>query len=481
MNQLESTSQVLQDAFDPDRFRSVGRQLIDLLSHHFEETYARKKPQAIPYQSPEEALAFWKKDFRTKTSALNVFEEVLARSINVHHPRNMGHQVTVPALIGGLAGLVSDVLSNGTGVFEVGMASNAMERIITSLVATTIGFDEQANGLFTSGGTLANLTALLAARQAKAPSKVWDVGHQEKLAIIVSEEAHYCIDRAARIMGFGKEGIIKVPVDEQFKIRTDLLEKHLANAKAQDLHVIALVGCASSTATGAYDDLAALGQFCQKHNLWFHVDGAHGGAVVFSKKHQPLVKGIELADTVVIDFHKMLLTPALSTALIFSDGALAYQTFQQRAQYLWDAAQEEEWYNSGKRTFECTKFMMVLKVYALIKEFGLEVFEENIDCLYAKTQAFAKLIQNRSSFRLAVEPEANILNFQYVDVANENINQLNSQIRQQLLEEGKFYIVQTMLGDQRYLRTTIMNPHTTELDFMGLLDEIEQIALKLKG
>lgn len=465
----------LTTAFDTTNFRVIGHQLIDLIANHLDEGHRQENSTVYPHQTPEESLAFWQKDFVSKTDVLQVFGEVLARSINVHHPRNMGHQVTVPALVGGLAGMLSDVLSNGNGVYEMGIASNAMERIITDLVAKQIGYDEQTNGLLTSGGTLANLTALLAARQAKAP-QVWEGGHQEKLAIMVSEEAHYCIDRAARIMGFGKEGIIKVPVDEHYKIRIDLLEDSLAAAQNKGYRVIALIGCASSTSSGAYEDLAALGEFSQKHQLWFHVDAAHGGGVIFSKKYQHLVKGIAQADSVVIDFHKMLLTPALSTGLIFKNSKDSYQTFHQRAQYLWDSEQGEEWYNSGKRTFECTKFMMSLKIYAIIKEHGLSIFEQNVDHLYDMAKSFAQLIQKRPNFELAVEPEANIVNFRYLSEKHADSNALNEAIRREILVSGQFYIVQTMLGDTRYLRTTLMNPLTTVADLEALLDEVERIG-----
>lgn len=475
-NQQNTPPKVLQEAFDAANFRALGHQVIDLLANHLEQSQQHPDYLVYPYQNPEDALAYWEKDFQSDSTPIEVFDAVLKRSINVHHPRYIGHQVAAPAFLGGLAGLVSDLLSNGNGVYEMGMASNPMEKIVTDFVAQAIGYDSAANGLLTSGGTLANLTALLAARGAKAPSPVWEKGHRERLAIMVSEEAHYCIDRAARIMGLGAEGIIKVPVDEHYKIRTDLLENHLAKAKKQGLHVFALVGCASSTSTGSYDDLVALGRFCQQHQLWFHVDGAHGGGVVFSKKYQHLVNGIEFADSVVIDFHKMMAIPALNTALIFKNGAHSYHTFQQRAQYLWDSQQSEEWHNSGKRTFECTKLMMSLKVYTVIKAYGATLFEQNIEHLYDMGQQFAKLIKQRKHIELALEPEANIVNFRYTNTTIERLDKLNAQIRQQLLEDGKFYIVQTVFGGNKYLRTTIMNPFTTLHDLEALLDEIERIA-----
>jgi L-2,4-diaminobutyrate decarboxylase len=433
----------------------------------------------IPYQSPDKELAFWQQHFQSETSLIDTFSTIMQHSIKVHHPRCIGHQVAAPSPIGSLAGLLSDLLSNGTGVYEMGIASNAMEKVITDFMTAAIGYPSNASGLLTSGGTLANLTALLAARKAKAPGDVWQNGQEEKLAVMVSEEAHYCIERAAKIMGLGEGGIIKVPVDQHFKIRTDLLAAYYEKAKSAGYHVIALIGCASTTATGSYDDLAILADFCEQHNLWFHIDGAHGGGVVFSKKYAPLAKGIEQADSIAIDFHKMLLTPTLTTALLFKDGSDVYKTFAQKAQYLWDVPQSEEWYNSGKRTFECTKLMMSAKVYMVLKAHGTAVFEQNITHLYDMARILAKQIDTRNDFELVIAPESNIVNFRYIPNTDIDLNRLNSSIRQQLLEDGNFYIVQTIISDKRYLRCTIMNPLSTPTDFQDLLDEIERIGKEL--
>ena len=479
MQNTTSKIDILEKVYDPSDFRKMGHQVIDLLADHLEKVQTNNEHPVLSYQDPDEELAYWQQDFSSDSGILDVFRNILDHSIHVHHPRYMGHQVAVPALVSTLAGLMSDLLSNGTGVYEMGMAANAIEKIVTDFVAKKIGYSSETSGFLTSGGTLANLTALLAARKAKAPSAVWEQGHREKLAVMVSEESHYCIDRAARILGLGSEGIIKVPGDKDFRINTDLLDEYLRKAKSEGFHVIALVGCACSTATGSYDDLGALADFAEQHNLWLHIDGAHGGGVVFSKKHRHLTNGISRADSVVIDFHKMLMTPALNTGLIFKKADDAYQTFAQKAQYLWDSQHTKEWYNSGKRTFECTKLMMSIKIYAILKTHGERIFEKNIDRLYGLSTIFAKMINDRPDFELALEPESNIINFRYTKANTNDFNAINNAIRQWLVKSGKFYIVQTTIGEDRYLRTTIMNPLTKEEDLKGLLDEIEKIGEKL--
>ncbi len=472
----------LKDAYNSTDFRKIGHELIDLLANHLDTVQSGENSVVYPHQEPNKELQFWQNDFETEPSnTLDLFKTIIAHSTQLQHPKYMGHQSAVPAPITSLVALMVDFLNNGTGVFEMGPASNAMEKIVTDFTSKKIGYNENASGILTSGGTLANLTALLAARKEKGPNDVWEEGHKNRLAVMVSEEAHYCIDRGARILGLGDQGIIKVPVDKDFKIRTDQLSKCLEVAKNNGLHVFCMIGCAGSTATGSYDDLEALAEFSMTNNLWFHVDGAHGGAVVFSKKHKNLVKGIEKADSIAIDFHKMLMTPVLNTALLFKKGSDVYKTFAQKAQYLWDTPESEEWYNSAKKTFECTKRFLSASPYIILKTFGKDIFEKNIDKLHDLTNELVQLLLKDNRFELAVVPESNIVNFRYVSNLNDTeLNNLNLNIRKQLIESGKFYIVQTTIKEKRYLRCTIMNPLTSKTDFVELLNDIEKIGLQIK-
>ena len=145
----------------------------------------------------------------------------------------------------------------------MGMASNAIERIVMEIICNKIGYDTDSSGFLTSGGTLANLTALLSARKAITKIDIWNKGTQNQLGIMVSEEAHYCVDRAARIMGLGNQGIIKVPVTNEFRMNTELLEVKFKEAKEKGIEIFAIVGSAPSTATGIFDDLDVIGKFAE--------------------------------------------------------------------------------------------------------------------------------------------------------------------------------------------------------------------------
>ena len=256
-------------------------------------------------------------------------------------------------------------------------------------------------------------------------------------------------------------------------MRVDQLETCYQQAKARGRKVIAVVASACTTSTGSYDNLEETARFCQKYDLWLHVDGAHGAPAAFSQKYRTRVRGISQADSITIDFHKMLMTPALTTGLLFKDESYSFTTFAQNASYLL-SENEGEWFNSGKRTMECTKRMMSLSVYTLLRTYGWKLWDENVTYLYELAERFAQLIQEREGLELAIAPQANIVCFRYAPTSfpADQLNALNAQIRQNILEEGRFYIVQTQLKGELYLRTTLMNPFTTESILSDLLDDI---------
>jgi L-2,4-diaminobutyrate decarboxylase len=471
----------LDKAFSAETFRRQGHELIDILADYLANTISdEKEANVIPWEDPEKQLLYWQKDFQKPLTEPNeLLKDVIAKSIQIHRKRYLGHQTTPTLPVTVLSSAVTALLNQGMGVYEMGMVGNTLEKILTEHLAHKLGFGSEASGIVTSGGSLGNLTALLAARA--AATNVWHEGYNEgqQLAVMVSEEAHYCIDRAARIMGLGAAGIIKVPVNNRFQMRTDLLEQYYQQALAAGKQVICVIGCACTTSTGSYDDLEAIAAFSKARNIWFHVDGAHGAPAAFSPKYKHLVKGIEKADSVIVDYHKMMMTPSISTALIFKRGSDAYKVFSQRAQYLWTEQSTEEWYNGGKRSFECTKPMTILNVYTMYRTYGEEIFRENIERLYGMASILAALIRANRNFELAYEPECNIVCFRYL--AAGDLTKLNQEIRKLLLEEGRFYIVQTVLHGELYLRVSLMNPQTGESELRELLQKIEEKAAHIIG
>ncbi len=476
-------------AYDPELFRRESAELGALLASYLERAQARALP-VLPPGDPAELCRIYASDFSQPGGggALELVQQALERANHLHHPRYVGHQVTAPLPEAALLELVSALSNNGAAVFEMGPVEVAMERALVGWMSGLLGLGARADGIFTSGGSAGNLTALLAARQEKAGFDVWGGGVHAgpPLCMLVADQAHYSVKRSLQIAGLGEGGVELVPVDERFKLRPELLPEARIRAEARGRKVIGVVASAGSTATGAYDPLEPIADFCHEHELWLHVDGAHGASVALSPKLRPLLAGVERADSVVWDAHKMLLMPALVTAVLFRDGSRSYESFAQQASYLFgEVTPEEQWFNFASRTLECTKRFMVLPLYATLARRGASFFAAYVEHTFDLASRFAREIQGSADFELAVEPEANIVCFRHVPKsappAARELDRLQAEIRARLLASGKYYVVQTRLPRGLFLRTTIINPLTTENDLSSLLDEVRSIARSIEA
>ncbi len=476
-------SGIIDKAFDHEIFRKSGHQLIDQLADYLKDCKNKDNIKVLPWESPDDLFNKIDKNFNTLSGPASLFTEIISNSLHLHHPNNMGHQVGVPAPTAALADFISDFLNNSMAVYEVGPYSSATEKIVIKWTASFLGMGEKASGVLTSGGSMGNLTCLLAARQNKLEGNTWERGsfYDTQTAIMVSEASHYSIARAVKIMGWGDKGLVKIPLSSQMIIDHTLLEDCYKQALQEGKNIIPVAANACSTATGSYDPLVEIGAFCKKHNLWFHVDGAHGAGAALSKKYKYHIRGIEEADSVIIDFHKMLLSPALTTAVIFKDGKLSYETFSQKASYLLDNEITDNWFDIALRSLECTKKMMGVKIYVLLKLYGEQLFADYITRAYDLAADFANLLQKQDDFEILVKPSSNILCFRYLPPkkCKFSINVINQKIRTTIRDEGNFYIVQAEIKSNIYLRTTLMNPFTTYDDIKKLVVEIRRIAADL--
>lgn len=297
----------LSHTYDSEEFRRYGHELIDILADYLREATSRSDMPVLDYREPDDLVREF--DFDNPSNRdmpLDGFvRKVVAGMNHLHHPRFVGHQNTPPLTAGIIAQMCTTLLNNGVAVYEMGPASMAAERNVIRYISGLIGFGREADGIFTHGGSAGNLTGLLAARQAMSEYNVWEEGvrHDRPAGIIVSDQSHYSISRNARVIGLGGASVIRIPNDGRYAMRTDLLEETWRRAEDKGIRVICVAANACSTATGSYDNLEEIAAFCREHRLWFHVDGAHGLGVLFSGKYRHLVRGLEHADSVVLDFH----------------------------------------------------------------------------------------------------------------------------------------------------------------------------------
>ncbi len=476
-------SNLISQAYDPEYFRKQGHLLVDRLADYLNDLQQSEPSQKVlNHHSPEELYAYWStgKGAVDKMDSIAFLDEIIKTTVHMHHPRYMGHQTSNVAPVSALADLAGALLDPGMGVFEQGNAGVVLERVISKKLGMLIGWDGHCDGFLTSGGTLGNLTALLCARQVQLGGDIWERGYEgKKYAFMVSSEAHYSVAKAVKVMGMGDSGVITVPVDDQYRMRTDRLGEYFEKAKRDGIEVIGVVASSCATATGSYDSIDLIADFCEAKKLWLHVDGAHGACVLFSEKYKHLLKGIERADSMIMDYHKMLMVPALVTSVLFKDGNHSFQTFAQKASYLWDKEDSREWYNLGKRTFELTKSNMSIKVYALWKVYGEAIFGKNVELLYDLASNFSELLKMQPDIELALpRPESNIICFRLMKNGwpEEMIEKVNVEVREKLIQEGNFFIVQTRIQGRLFLRMAIMNPFTTEKDLMELLKRLRFLS-----
>lgn len=475
---------LLRRAYDAREFRSQGHALIDRLANYLERV---ENQPANPFATPEDSLAHFRELLggaageKEPPTTEQLFDAVINRSVHLHHPAYLGHQIVPPAPLAALGDVAASLLNTGMAVFEMGRPGTAMERVVIEQFAQMLELAPTAGGFLTSGGTLANLTGLLAARAHK-------LGQHDtpltKPCLLVNAQAHYCIDRAAHIMGWGKEGIIHVPYDGEMRMRTALIDGLVEQAEARGLMPVAIVGSACTTSTGSYDDLSAIADAAQRHGLWFHVDGAHGGAIRLDPKRKHRAAGLERADSFTMDFHKMLLTPALTTALFFREDRAAYRTFQQRADYLLSNSRDErEWFNVAKRSFECTKRMLSLRVYSLLYAYGPELFRDYVVRVGDLGAELASMVRKKADLELLMEPDVNIVCFRFRPfgraVGSSALDELNAMIRSDLTTDGAIYLVQTVVNGTTYLRCTIANAFTQTQTLGEMLERIVDTGIRL--
>lgn len=480
---------MIDSMYAPEMFREAGHRLVDQLTDYLHAAREGQIP-VLPEPAPP-TLADRYQDappLEPAPDALKCLghhvQELFEQGIHLQHPCYLGHQVGAPLPAASLAELVTGVFNQSMAVYEMSPSATHIERQTARWLCNLVGWDKEAGGVFTSGGSLGNLTALLVARNHATGGAAWEKGvlSGPPLAILVSEQAHYSVARAAGILGLGQENVLRVPVDRKFRVDTAALAEYYGAAVAQGKKVAAVVASAGTTATGSFDPLREIGEFCRAQGVWFHVDGAHGASVLLSPTYRSLADGIELADSVIWDAHKMLFMPGLATALLFRQGSHGYEAFSQEASYLFGRHAFPE-YDLGLRTVECTRPMQAWKLWICFQLHGACGLGALVTQKLDLARAFAARLKAQPDFELLVEPMCNILCFRHIPRGMNRealnvalLNEHQAKTRQRVLASGKFFLVQTRIGEALYLRCTLMNPHTTEQDLVRLLELIRDCA-----
>ncbi|MBN1630750.1 MAG: aminotransferase class I/II-fold pyridoxal phosphate-dependent enzyme, partial [Thermoleophilia bacterium] len=416
---------------------------------------------------------------------------MLERGLNLHDPRYIGHQVPAPVPLAGLFDAVGSVTNQVMAIYEMGPWATAVEQAMVRELGEAIGWaPDTFAGSVTHGGSLANLTALLTARNV-ALGDAWDqglaVGEAPRPAaqpgppiLVAHAEAHYSVARAAGILGLGSRQTVRVGLDDRGRMDPRLLDEELTRLEAQGRPVVAVVACACATPTGAFDPLEDIAEVCRRHEVWLHVDAAHGGAAVLSDRHRHLLAGLELADSVVWDAHKMLFVPGLCAFVLYREKARGFDAFRQDAPYLFDpAAPGLAEYDSGVRTVECTKRAAAFGLWGVWALFGRQLFADMVDVTFSLGHELYERLAAAEDFAPLHEPQCNIVVFRHIppalrDAPLERIGAFQLELRRRLIESGEFYIVPCVRDGAGALRVTIINPLTTTEHLDQLLDALRR-------
>jgi len=408
-------------------------------------------------------------------------QKYLSSTTRLHHPSYLAHQVAVPHYAGALGSLIDGFTNNPMAIYEMGPAAASIEYFIINWLLEKVGWmispidfsngKSQMNfggGTLTHGGSLANLTALIAARNHIAPDSM-KKGNPKNLAIIAPKGCHYSIQRAAGILGIGEKNIYHLEVNEKGAIIPDKIPLIYRKLKNDGKRAIALIANACGTEVGIYDPLLEIGDFCKKNELWFHVDGAHGASLLLSQKYKHRLKGIETADSIIWDAHKLMRTPALCTALLVRDHRTIDMVFSQEASYVFHD-KDQPGFDFIHRTIECTKAGLGLRFFLVLAAMGEQGMAEYIERQVDLTREVFEYIRLLPEFKCAVKPQCNIICFR-ID-GSDNLQLL---IRDKLNSDGKFYLSSTMFNGERYLRLSIMNPDTGLDTIKSLIQQVIKI------
>jgi aromatic-L-amino-acid decarboxylase len=409
-------------------------------------------------------------------SLLKIFRETIVPfSRQNAHPRMFGYVQSPGTPIGAFADLLASTLNANLTIWRSAPAPVELERLTIDWVRQILGFSPEAGGLFVSGGSMANLAALAAARQTKEHS----LG---RLRMYASSATHFSITKAAALLGIDRENVQHVAVDEHFKMRMDdLVTKITADLEAGYIP-FCVVGNAGTVDTGAVDLLTEIREVANRFQLWMHVDGSYGAFAVLAQSARKLFAGMEHADSIALDPHKWLYLPVDVGCVIYRDPEIARAAFAHEAEYTRMFGEEaDEAFVCWDYGPELSRRFRALKVWMLLKGVGLDRLSEAIESNLACARHLESMVRASDDFEMAAPVELSIFCFRHVPVQLRNespeaIDAFNERLLVALQRDGSSYLSNATLGGRFALRGCVLNYRTTLRDMEILLDDLRRVA-----
>ena len=457
--------------------QKCGYKVIDILSAHF-DSIENQKPVSIADREQMDTLLQEGIPYEP-TKAQHVLDHVVTNVLShadlLTHPKFYSFVPGPSNYISTMA----DTLATGFNVFSGGWQASpaAAELEIVTINWLLEMFDfpiKKGGGIFTSGGSMANLTALTIARRIKCGDDF------SKSIIYMSDQAHSSNIKAIRVLGFSKNQIRIIPTDSEFKISLNKLKNAIAKDRLEGYHPFCFIASAGTTNTGTVDPLKKIAVICEKENLWFHIDAAYGGASILADKGHETLKGIEKADSLTVDPHKWFFQPYEMGCLLVKKHKWLSDTFTEKPEYLRDIEGNESEINFYDHGIQLTRRFRALKFYMSVKTFGLNSFKSAIQYSISLTEELEEILRKSPKWEVISPATLAVINFRCNPIKNKlpekEIDKLNQYISGKIIKTKEAVLVTTILQNQVVLRMCLINPRTTINHLLETLDLCEKYA-----
>ncbi|CAH0533136.1 Acetylornithine/succinyldiaminopimelate aminotransferase [Vibrio stylophorae] len=409
--------------------------------------------------------------------------DLIARnSILVQHPHCIAHLHTPPLVPALAAESFISALNQSMDSWDQASAATFVEQKVVDWLCQTYQLGAQSDGVFTSGGTQSNLMGLLLARDWAADTYTGHNIQQQglpdyasKMRILCSQKSHFTVKTSASLMGLGEQAVVGVPCNPDGSMQLAALVSTIDDLKAQGLLPFAIVGTAGTTDHGAIDDINGLADIAAQHNLWLHVDAAYGGALILSR-HASRLHGVERADSLSVDFHKLFFQPISCGALLIQDKA-HFNYLRHHADYL--NREDDVLPNLVDKSLATTKRFDALKVWMTMQCVGTRTLGAMYDHLLQQTQQVADMVNQSADWELLCTPSLSTVLFRYHGSPMANLDGLNKSLRERALVDGVAVLGETIVDGQVALKLTLLNPCLALSDFTALFDNLTALAQRI--
>lgn len=410
---------------------------------------------------------------RGETLTLSQAVEILDQSTAQSRPRFFAYIGSSGLEMGAVADFLASSYDINLAVDS--KAATLLERQAARWVGQFIGYDDNAKGLFTSGGTISNITALAAARSKRFPNARKE-GVRDRVAIYCSQEAHYSNIRAVELLGFGSEAIRSIEIDGNRRMKMDAFEAAIKIDLANGVVPLAVIASSGTTLTGAIDPLDAIADICEKYEIWMHIDGAYGAPAAGTKKAKKLFEGISRADSITIDAHKWLFVPKACSIVLMKSYEPLVRTFSHNEAYMPHDSDEP---NAVDITLEYSRPVRALKMWMGFAAHGADEFEAAITSNLELAELTYEMARQASDFRVMPNrPQLSIVPIQFTPEGVLDASGLNKKIYEAILDDGRIYLSPATINGEIWLRPCYTNFRTTEADVTALFEVVRELGLR---